>query len=162
MRFLAIFLSLVHRIDFKLHIMIVLNDLDNWAHISTMLDHSKITEMPCWMIQRAKNEVFGHFLEFCALDRLENAYFGFTKWSWHVGCHVAHAGSFRNHKNAFLGWSKEPKMFYFHHFLELALLDRLDITYFDFTKWAWHIGCQITLVGSFKNQKNAFLDDPKS
>ena len=47
MRFIAIFLSLVHRIDFKLHVLIILDDFDKWALITPMLDHSKITEMPC-------------------------------------------------------------------------------------------------------------------
>ena len=79
MRFLAIFLSFVHRIDLKLHILILLNDLDSWAVISPMLDHSKITKMSFWMIQRAKNEVYSHFLEFGASDRLAIAYFDFTK-----------------------------------------------------------------------------------
>ena len=55
MRFLAIFLGSVHRTDFKLHILTMLNDLDRWAVISPMLDHSKITKMPFWMIQNAKN-----------------------------------------------------------------------------------------------------------
>ena len=32
--------------DFKLYISTVLNDLDKWAVISPMLDHSKITKMP--------------------------------------------------------------------------------------------------------------------
>ena len=100
--FLAIFLSYVHWIDFKLHILIIINDLDTWAVISPMLDHSKITKMPFWMIQRAKNEVFGHFLEFGASDRLQIAYSDYTKWCWQVGCRNAHAGSFKNHKNAFL------------------------------------------------------------
>ena len=45
------------------------------------------------------------------------------------------------------------------HFLEFGLLYRLDIAYCDDTK------CFLTLLGcerSFKNQKNAFLNDPKS
>ena len=102
MRFLAIFLSFVHRIDLKLHIFILLNDVDSWAVISLVLDHSKIWKMPFWMIQIAKNEVFDHFLELGALDRLQIAYYDYTKWSWQVGYHIAHAGSFKIHKNAFL------------------------------------------------------------
>ena len=39
-----------------------------------MKDHSKSTRMHFWMIQRAKIEVFGHFLEFGLLDRLDIAY----------------------------------------------------------------------------------------
>ena len=47
----------MHRIDFKLHIIIILNDLDKWTIISPMLDHSKFTKMPFWMTKRAKNWV---------------------------------------------------------------------------------------------------------
>ena len=79
MRFLAIFLSFVHRIDLKLHIFILLNDVDSWAVISLVLDHSKITKMPFWMIQRAKNEVFGHFLELGASDPLQITYYDYTE-----------------------------------------------------------------------------------
>ena len=61
--------------------MIILNDLDKWALISLVSDHSKITKMPFWMIQIAKNEVFGHFLELGASDRLQIAYFDYTKRS---------------------------------------------------------------------------------
>ena len=59
--------------------MIILNDPDKWVLISLVLDHSKITEMPFWVIQTAKNEGFGHFLELSASDRLQIGYFGCTK-----------------------------------------------------------------------------------
>ena len=36
--------SLVRQIDFKLHILSILNDLDMWAVILPMVDHSKITK----------------------------------------------------------------------------------------------------------------------
>ena len=78
MRFSAIFLSFIHQMDLKLHIFILLNDLYSWAVILLVLDHSKITKMPFWMIQRAKNEVFDHFLEFGVLDRLDIAYYEST------------------------------------------------------------------------------------
>ena len=58
-------------------------------------------KMPFWMIQIAKNEFFGHFLELGASDRLQIAYSDYTKWSWHMGCHIAQAGSFKNHKMPF-------------------------------------------------------------
>ena len=54
------------------------------------------------MIQTAKNEFFHHFIELAASDRLQNAYSDYTKLSWQVGSHIAHAGSFKNQKNAFL------------------------------------------------------------
>ena len=78
-RFLAIFLSLVHRITLILHILTILNDVNNLGMIWLMMDHSKIRKMHFWMIQRAKKEVFGHFLDFGLLDRLGNADFDSTK-----------------------------------------------------------------------------------
>ena len=71
---LAVFSSLVHWINLILHILIRLNGLNNLALISLMLDYSKITKMHFWMIQRAKIEFFGPFLEFGLLDRLDIAY----------------------------------------------------------------------------------------
>ena len=42
---------------------------------------------------------------------------------------MAHAGSFKNHKNAFLNDPKCQKQ----GFLDLGLVDRLDIAYYDRT-----------------------------
>ena len=58
------------------------------------------------MIKRAKNEVFGHFLEFGLLVRLDIAYFDGTK---QFGHDMAHAGSFKKQKNAFLNDPKSQK-----------------------------------------------------
>ena len=54
------------------------------------------------MIRRAKIEVFGHLLEFGRSDVLHIAYFDCTKCSLQLGYNIAHAGSLKNHKNAFL------------------------------------------------------------
>ena len=70
MRFLAIFLSLVCWFDLILHILMVLNNL---VMIWLMLDHSKSRKMHFWLIQRAKNGVFGHFLNWGPLDWLDIA-----------------------------------------------------------------------------------------
>ena len=51
---LAVFSSLVDRINLILHILIILTVLNNLAMISLLLDHSKISKMHFWMIQRAK------------------------------------------------------------------------------------------------------------
>ena len=80
---------------------------NNWAIISLMQDHSKLAKMYFWMIQRAKIEVFGHFLEFGWSDVLHTAYFDCTKWSFQLGINIAHAGSFNNHKSVFLN---DPKI----------------------------------------------------
>ena len=44
-----------------------------------MKDHTKIVKMLFWMIQKSKNEVFGYFLDFGLLDRLDIAYCERTK-----------------------------------------------------------------------------------
>ena len=72
---MAIFLSLVHRIDLILHILIELNGLHALASVSVMLGHSKTTKMPFWMIQIAKKKLFGRFLELGRSDWLEIAYY---------------------------------------------------------------------------------------
>ena len=73
-RFLAIIRSLVCWIDLILHIVIVLNVFNIRQCFQVMKDHSNITEMHFWMIHRAKNEVFRHFLEFGTSDGLRKAY----------------------------------------------------------------------------------------
>ena len=77
---LAIFLSLVHRINLILHILTILNGVNNLVMIWLMMDHSKIRKMHFWMIQRAKKEVFGHFLDLGLLDQLNIACYDRTKW----------------------------------------------------------------------------------
>ena len=58
------------------------------------------------MIQRAKNEVFGHFLEFGRSDVLHTGYFDCTKWFLQLGYNIAYAGSFKIRENVFLN---DPK-----------------------------------------------------
>ena len=55
------------------------------------------------MAQRAKKEVFGHFLEFGLLDRPGIAYCDRTK------CFPSFGGSFKSHKNLFLNDPKSQK-----------------------------------------------------
>ena len=78
-RFLAIIRSLVCWIDLILHFVIVLNVFNIRQCYQVMKDYSNITEMHFWMIHRAKNEGFDHFLEFALLDRLDIAYCDSTK-----------------------------------------------------------------------------------
>ena len=55
-----------------------------------------------------------------------------------------------------------PKNEVFGHFLEFGTLDLLDIAYFDrATWWSQFANCN-SYTGSFKIQKNAFLDDQNS
>ena len=61
MSFFAIFSSLLYRTDLILHILIEVNCVHHSAIVWLMLNHAK---MHFWMIQIAKNNVFGHFLDF--------------------------------------------------------------------------------------------------
>ena len=85
------------------------------------------------MIQTAKNEIFGHFLEFGLLDLLDITYFDSSNVFQHSTTLQDHEGSFKCHKNAFLNDPKSQKDV-LGHFLEFGLLDRLDIAYCDSTK----------------------------
>ena len=96
MRFLAIFLSSVHRIGLILHILIELNGLHALASVSLMLDVSKTTKMP---ILNDPNSILAIFLSLdgewvflaiswvCLLDWLDIAYCERTKYcAWLAHC----------------------------------------------------------------------------
>ena len=95
-----------------------------------MKDHSNVTKMHFWMIQRAKKEVFGHFRDFGLLDRLGIAYCDGIK-------------CFSGFGNLTRSWTiiqKSQKCFWmiqgakkevFGHFLVFGLF---DIAYCDITK----------------------------
>ena len=53
MRLSAVFSRLVHGMDMMLHILLELNDLNDLAIVSRMLDHEKIRKLHLCMIQRA-------------------------------------------------------------------------------------------------------------
>ena len=52
------------------------------------------------------HSVFGQFLEFGPSDGLHIAYLDSTRWCEQFGHHIAYAGSFKSHENAFLN---DPK-----------------------------------------------------
>ena len=58
------------------------------------------------MIQRAKKDVFGHFMDFGLLERLYIAYCDTIKGFLHFETLPGHEGSFKNRKNALLN---DPK-----------------------------------------------------
>ena len=79
MRFLAIFSILVARIASISHMIVVLNVSQ---HVAVVLGHAYLIKYAhCAQIvqKRAKNEVFGHFLDFGRSDRLDIAYDGSPK-----------------------------------------------------------------------------------
>ena len=126
---MAIFLSLVHRTDLILHILIELNGLHALASVSVMLGHSKNTKMPFWMIQNAKNGVLTIFWSLvCWSDLILH-----IMKALHALQHSALGGpefSFKNHENASLIDPKGQKKV-FVHFKDFGQLDRVHIAYFD-------------------------------
>ena len=130
-------------------------------HYQAMKDHSKITKAHFWVIQRAKKKVFGHFLEFGLLDRLNIAYsystlcfpsFGHLTRSWRI---------IQRSLKCIFEWSKEPK-------------NRVSAIFWSLICWIdliLHIVIVLNVFqlpamlpgheGSFKDHKNAFLNDPK-
>ena len=105
-----------------------------WQHYQVMKDHSKVSRKHFWMIQSAKNEVFGHFLEFGLLVRLDIAYFDGTKCFLTFGNDTRWWRIIQKSQKCIFEGSKEPKKEVFDHFLGFGLLDRLDIAYCDSTK----------------------------
>ena len=116
-RVLAIFWSFVYWNESTLHILIVLNTRNNLATISLMLDHSKIKKMHFWMIQRAKIEVLGPFLEFGLLYRLYIAYCDDTKCFLTFGNVTKLWKITQKSKKCIFEWSKEPKQRFLAIFL---------------------------------------------
>ena len=116
--------------DFILHILVVLNALNILATISLMLDHSKITKTHFWMIQRAKIEVFGHFLEFGLLDRLDIAYGDIIKCFSTFGNLTRLRRIIQKSQKSIFQWSKEPINVFlvnrFHFFKGFNVVNSLD------------------------------------
>ena len=127
-----------------------------------MLNHSKIRKMPFWMIQIPKNEVFGHFLELGASDWLQIAYYNYTKWSLTSGLSYRPCWIIQNSQKMPFWMIQIAKKEVFGHLLAFGALDWLDIAYFDRTKWHARFRRHTNHAGSFKNEKNAFLNDPSS
>ena len=157
----AILSSLVRQINLILHILITLNGLNNLADIWLMLDHSKVTKMHFWMIQSAKKQVFGRFLDLGLLDRLDIAYFdrticfptfGNTTRSWSI---------IQKSPKSIFEWCEVPKMRLLAIILSLVcwidLILHMMIEFYVFHHSATLPGHE----GSFKSLKKAFLNDPK-
>ena len=131
-------------------------------HYQIMKDHSKITNIHFWMIQEAKNEVFGHFLEFGLSDRLDIAYIDRTKCFLTFSNVTRSSWIIQRSEKCIFEWSKEPKKRFLAIFLSL-------VGCIDFIL---HIVIVLNVFqlsaaspsheGSYKKYKNAFLNDPKS
>ena len=78
-------------------------------YYKVMKNHSKVSKKHFWMIRSAKNEVFGHFLEFGLLVRLDIAYFDGTKCFLTFGNDTRWWRIFQKSQKCIFEWSKKPK-----------------------------------------------------
>ena len=134
-----------------------------WQCYLVMKDHSKITKMHFWMIQRAKKEVFGHFLEFSLLYRLDIAYCDSTKCFTTFGNITRSWRIIQRSQKCIFGWSKRPKKRFSAIFLSLFcwidLILHIVIVLNVFQRSAMLPGHK----GSFKDHKMHFwmIQKPK-
>ena len=112
------------------------------------------------MIQRAKTEVFGHFLELvCWIDLILHILVELNVFQ-HSGTLPGHGGSFKNPQNAFL-MTKMPKRGILAVFWTQVLwIDQILLMMIELNEFQC-LGTFVAHEGSFKSQKNAFLNDPK-
>ena len=120
MRFLAIFLSFVPWIDLKMHTLVLLNDLDTWAVMSLMLDHSEITKMPFWDDPKSQKcfifTIFWSWL--CWIDLILHILILLNELDT-----LAVKSPLLDHskiKKCLLGWSKELKILRIDQFTKLS------------------------------------------
>ena len=113
------------------------------------------------MIQIAKNKLFGHFLDFGQSDRLEIAYYNRYKQCAGLANSNTHHSKIIKKSKSFLD-DLNSKKIRLGHFLEFCASDWLEIAYFNRNEWFASFGLRITHARSFKNHKNAFLNDPNS
>ena len=132
-----------------------------WQGYQLMLDHSKVTKMHFWMIQRAKKEVFVHFLEFGLLDRLDILYcdsskcfptFGKVTRSWRI---------IQKLQKCSFEWSKVPKKRFLAIFRSLVCSIDLILHIVIVLKVFQHLETSLGHEGPFRNHKNSFLNNPK-
>ena len=101
--------SLISRMDFILHISIVLNDLNNLATISLMQDHSKILKMHFEWSKEPKWRFLAVFWSLvCWTDLILHIVIVLNVFQL-LATLPCHEGSFKNHKNAFLNDPRSKK-----------------------------------------------------
>ena len=130
-----------------------------------MVCMSSLLYRPCWIIQKsqnclflmiqiAKNEVFGHFLEFGVSDWLDIAYFNRTKCLHDLASVSLMLDHSRITKMPF--WlNQRSKNEALGQILEFGASDWLDTSFSGSTKWSLWFVHVILCVRSFKSHKNA-------
>ena len=130
-------------------------------HNQVMKEHSKVPKKHSWMIQNAKKEVFGHFLDLGLLDWLDIAYYDRTKCGSTVGNTTRSWRIIQKRHKSIFEWSEVPKMRLLAIILSLVcwidLILHMMIEFYVFHHSATLPGHE----GSFKSLKKAFLNDPK-
>ena len=118
-----------------------------WQHYRVMQDQSKIKKMQFWMIQRARKEVFDHFLEFGLLDRIDIACCDSTKCFPTFGNITGSCRINQKSKKCSFEWSKEPKKSFLTIFWSWVLLhlswssSSFDIVETTVRVYPPHLGC---------------------
>ena len=135
--------------------------LNIWLWYRSCWIIQKSQKMHFWMIQRATIEVFGHVLVFGLLYRLDIAYYDSSKCFPTFGNVTRSWRIIQKSQKCIFEWSKVPKK----RFLDIF---RSFVCWIDLIM---HIVKELNVIqrlatlsghdGSFKNNKNAFLNDPK-
>ena len=152
--------SLVSWIDLIMHTVIVQDRSNNLATIWHMLYHSKVTKMHFWMTQNAQKEDLCQYLEFCCLDRLDNAYCDITQCFYCLVLLPVHEGSFKHYKNAFLNDSKSQKwsfwpfyrlrLFQYGWYLILWYIKRILKYWLSSRWWKWDSNMHLSKIKKSK------------
>ena len=125
-----------------------------WQRHQVVKDHSKITKIHFWMIQSAKKEVFGHFLEFVLLDRLDIAYCDRTKCFPAFGNVTRSWRSIQKSQKSIFDWSKVPKKRFLAIFRSWVCWIDLILQIVIELNVLWHLATSPGREGPFKNHKN--------
>ena len=106
-----------------------------YQHLETVPGHEgsfKNHKMPFWMIQSAKKEFFGRFLDLGLLDRLDIAYYDWTKRFPTFTTLLACYGSFKGSKRENVSFSLFPLFSLFSLFSLFTFLSFLSFLSFSF------------------------------
>ena len=114
------------------------------------------------MIQRAKKRFLAIFLSLvCWIDLILHIVIVLNVFQLSAML-PGHEGSFKDHKNAFLNDPKSQKKRFLAIFWSLVCWIDLILHIMIVQNVSQHSGVATGHAGSFKNQKNAVLNDPMS
>ena len=111
---------------------------------------------------KSQKEVFGHFLEFGLLDRLDIAYCDSTKCLPTFGNVTRSSWIIQKSLKCIFEWSKEPKRRFLAIFSSLVCRIDLILHIVVVLNILQHVPTRLGHEGSFKNHRKMFLNDQKS